>query len=58
MSDQSIFGEPGGAGRVIPASAMTRAKRPNPTHGLFGVKLIADAPAKSDEKKRLPRNLA
>jgi hypothetical protein len=40
MSEHSIFGEAGGAGRRAQPVRESEAKRPNPMHGLFGAHLL------------------
>ncbi|PWG02921.1 hypothetical protein [Sphingosinicella humi] len=41
MSEHSIFGETGGAGRRSQPSRGAETRRPNPAHGLFGARLLA-----------------
>ena len=40
MSEHSIFGEAGGAGRRVQPLRDAEARRPNPAHGLFGANLL------------------
>jgi len=43
MGQTSIFGEPGGADRAAQPPSPTQTRRPNPSHGLFGAKLLPEA---------------
>ena len=42
MSENSIFGEAGEKGRRDRPHPDKGAKRPNPSHGLFGTRLLPD----------------
>lgn len=51
MTEHSIFGEAGGAGRRSQPSRGAETRRPNPAHGLFGARLLATdrKPAAADD---------
>ncbi|HEY9552261.1 hypothetical protein [Allosphingosinicella sp.] len=42
MSEHSIFGDTGGAGRRDRSSREQERKRANPSHGLFGARLLPE----------------
>jgi len=57
MSEHSIFGEAGGAGRRDHPSPGAESRRPNPGHGLFGIRLLPnDRKASGSDEDELPRS--
>ena len=57
MSEHSIFGEAGGAGRPDRPSGESGGKRANPSHGLFGARLLPeDYRANVRDRDDLPPN--